>query len=148
MTGNLRKWDIRFLKMAREVSTWSKDPSTAVGAVITRGNKFISLGYNGFAASVADTQERLQDRDIRLKLTIHSEINAILTTNEELEGCTMYTYPFQPCTPCASKILQKKIKRVVTLISGIQRWKEDWKLAQEILRDAKVELVFYKQCII
>lgn len=34
--GNQRKWDIRFLAMAKLVSTWSKDPSTKAGAVNRR----------------------------------------------------------------------------------------------------------------
>ena len=29
-----RKWDARYLKIAKDVSEWSKDPSTKVGAVI------------------------------------------------------------------------------------------------------------------
>ena len=29
----MNKWDERYLRLAKEVSTWSKDPSTQVGAV-------------------------------------------------------------------------------------------------------------------
>jgi deoxycytidylate deaminase len=35
----LDKWDSRFLSLAKYISTWSKDPSTQVGAVIARGNR-------------------------------------------------------------------------------------------------------------
>ena len=42
------KWDRRFLKIAREGATWSKDPSTQVGAVIVdQDQRVVSLGYNG-----------------------------------------------------------------------------------------------------
>ena len=42
------KWDRRFLKIAREGATWSKDPSTQVGAVIVDPDqRVVSLGYNG-----------------------------------------------------------------------------------------------------
>jgi dCMP deaminase len=42
-------WDLRFLTLAKTVSTWSKDPSTKVGAVIVDKNRrVVSLGYNGF----------------------------------------------------------------------------------------------------
>ena len=42
------KWDRRFMDMARLVASWSKDPSSQVGAVITRGKFVISVGFNGF----------------------------------------------------------------------------------------------------
>jgi dCMP deaminase len=29
----MKKWDIRYMKLAQEVSTWSKDPSSQIGAV-------------------------------------------------------------------------------------------------------------------
>lgn len=32
MLGDNTKWDRRFLRLAEEVSTWSKDPGTRVGA--------------------------------------------------------------------------------------------------------------------
>ncbi|MGL5290931.1 MAG: dCMP deaminase family protein, partial [Vibrionaceae bacterium] len=32
------KWNIRFYQMAQLVASWSKDPSTQVGAVIAKGN--------------------------------------------------------------------------------------------------------------
>lgn len=45
---NQAEWDRRFLKIAREVATWSKDPSTQVGAVIVDPDqRVVSLGYNG-----------------------------------------------------------------------------------------------------
>ena len=31
------KWHLRFLRLAREVSSWSKDPSTQVGCIIVVG---------------------------------------------------------------------------------------------------------------
>ena len=36
--SELNKWDKRYLALAKEVASWSKDPSTQVGAV-TVGNK-------------------------------------------------------------------------------------------------------------
>ena len=45
---NQAKWNRRFLKIAREGATWSKDPSTQVGAVIVdQDQRVVSLGYNG-----------------------------------------------------------------------------------------------------
>jgi deoxycytidylate deaminase len=45
----LSKWDERYLALAKEVSTWSKDPSTQVGAVTVGSKKeVLSQGFNGF----------------------------------------------------------------------------------------------------
>ena len=43
----LNKWDKRFLEMAKLVASWSKDPSTQVGAVAVRNRTVIAQGYNG-----------------------------------------------------------------------------------------------------
>lgn len=68
-----RKWDLRFLKLARDWSTYSKDPSTQTGAVVVRPDLSIAAGpgYNGFPPGVIDTPERYADRDLKYKLIIH-----------------------------------------------------------------------------
>ena len=51
--SELNKWDKRYLALAKEVASWSKDPSTQVGA-ITVGNKkeVLSQGFNGFPRGI------------------------------------------------------------------------------------------------
>jgi dCMP deaminase len=39
----MNDWDFKFLGLAREVSTWSKDPSTKVGAVAVRNKHLYSF---------------------------------------------------------------------------------------------------------
>ena len=39
------KWDSRFLDIAREISTWSKDPSRQIGAIAVRDRKILATGY-------------------------------------------------------------------------------------------------------
>ena len=42
------KWHKRFMEVAELVSTWSKDPSTKVGAIVVGPDREIrSTGYNG-----------------------------------------------------------------------------------------------------
>ena len=48
------KWDIRFLEMAKLVASWSKDPSTQVGAIAVRNRTVIAQGYNGFPRGMGD----------------------------------------------------------------------------------------------
>ena len=134
------KWSERFIKLAEQVGNWSKDPSTQVGAVITKDKKIISVGFNGFAQGVVDSQERLENRETKLRLTIHSELNAILTARRNLEGCTIYcTYP--PCAQCASVIIQAGITRVICWEPSTEfltRWDLDIKLAKKIFSEAEV----------
>ena len=135
------KWDTRFLGLAAHISSWSKDPSSQVGAVITDGNRIVSLGYNGFAAGVNDTTERLVDRDVKLNLTIHAEENAMIFAKRDLSGCTVYvTHP--PCPRCASKLVQEEVKRIVFISPSkdfLSRWSDDIKLSYQMYEEAGIE---------
>ena len=141
----MTKWDTRFLGLAAYISAWSKDPSSQVGAVITDGNRIISLGYNGFAAGVEDKQERLSDRDCKLNLTIHAEENAMIFAKRDLTGCTVYvTHP--PCPRCASKLIQEEVGRIVYVSPSedfLSRWADDLRLSSEMYREAGVEVTQY-----
>lgn len=139
------KWDYRFLALARLVSTWSKDPSTQVGAVIvTPDHRVVSLGYNGLPRGVQDSTARLHDRDTKYRLVLHAEENALLFADSHLlRGATLYTYPLPPCAPCASKLVQVGLGRVVTVPPTAEqraRWGADWALADEVLAEAGVEV--------
>ena len=143
-----KKWDLRFLRLAREVSTWSKDPSTQVGCVIVRPDKTVaSLGYNGFPKSVPDDPELLANREAKYKIIIHSEINAIIAALEPLEGYTIYTYPFPPCSNCASAFVQAGIARAVAIRpteEQYERWGESLDFAvSQILNKANVPITYY-----
>ena len=142
---NSTKWDTRFLGLAAHISSWSKDPSSQVGAVITDGNRIVSLGYNGFAHGVHDTTERLTDRNRKLNLTIHAEENAMIFAKRDLSACTVYvTHP--PCPRCASKLIQEEIRRVVHITPSedfLSRWADDLELSGEMYREAGVEVSVY-----
>ena len=67
-----KKWDLRFIELAKLVSTWSKDPSTQTGAVIVDPNRrVVSVGYNGFPIGVDDDPERYANRDLKYKMIVH-----------------------------------------------------------------------------
>lgn len=134
-------WDARFLQMAALVSTWSKDPSTKVGAVITRGKFVVSLGFNGHPAGIRDSESRLLDREQKYRTIIHAEMNAILSARQPLEDCTLYVVPFMPCSNCGAVIVQSGIKRVVTLENDNERWAESFDITRTIFAEAGVELV-------
>lgn len=136
-------WDQRFLALAKHYAGWSKDPSTQVGAVLVRGKHQVSQGYNGFPAGVQDLPDRLSNRDLKLKYTLHAEENAILTARADLTGCTCYTWPIQPCANCAAKLAQAGIVRVVAPIPNdghIERWGADFVIAETIFAEVGIQL--------
>lgn len=137
---NSTKWDERFIELAKLVGSWSKDPSTQVGAVIVdEKNRIVSVGYNGFPQKISDN-DRLNDRDKKYNVIVHAEANAILFANRDLSGCTIYTYPFQPCSSCSGLIIQSGIKRVVTVRTNNDRWRTDFSTAAQMLIEAEVAI--------
>ena len=140
-----KKWDKRYIELAEFISKWSKDPSTQVASIIVDSqNRVVSMGYNGFARGVVDLNERYEDRDIKYKMVLHSEINAILFAQKNLTGCTIYTN-LPPCTQCAAAIIQSGIKRIVTVEPSTelaQRWSKDFSLAKEMYFEAGIKLQF------
>lgn len=138
------KWDRRFLKIAEEVSQWSKDPSTKCGAVIVRPDKTIaSTGYNGFPQRCDDSEEIYADRELKYSRVVHSELNAIIFSREPLNGYTIYiNRPF--CDRCAAHIIQSGINRIVYVEDTSEfasRWKESTDRALQVCSEAGVEVV-------
>ena len=110
------KWDHRFLELATLIASWSKDPSTQVGAVIvdpiTRHIK--SVGYNGFPRGIFDDPAILEDRPAKYALMVHAEENALLNAEQSVRGFTLYCTLFPCLEKCTKQIIQAGIKRVVT----------------------------------
>jgi dCMP deaminase len=131
------KWEYRFLAMARLIGSFSKDPSTKVGAVIVRPDKtIVSMGYNGFPKLMDDAPESYANRPEKLSKIIHAEENALIFANQSLEGCTMYTYPLPPCDRCCVKLIQAGIKHFVfPKLEGpaAERWAESVKLSKSYI---------------
>ena len=113
----MNKWTRRYLDIAKEVSTWSKDPSKQIGAVAV-GDKgqILSQGYNGFPRGVKDTNERYNDREEKYKYVVHGEMNCIYNacnSGVSLNGATLYVTGLPVCSECAKGIIQVGIKKVV-----------------------------------
>lgn len=119
------KWDLRFLKAAEEIATYSKDPSTQVGCIITdpEVQRKTGEGFNGFPRWMSDDPALYADRETKYSRALHAELNAVLFA-KKTEGCTAYvTHP--PCTSCALVLIQSGIRRVVAKQPGgafISRW--------------------------
>ena len=143
MPNSLNKWDWRFLRLAAEVAKWSKDPSTQVGSVIVNAkNQVLSLGFNGFPRGISD-DFRLQDRTIKYEMVVHAEANALLHAKEDVEGATLYLWPFLSCSRCAALVIQSGIKRVVApeaTPEQLERWGDAFKLSHDMFYEAKVKV--------
>ena len=132
------------MTLASLVATWSKDPSTKVGAVIVdQKNRVVSLGFNGFPRSVKDSAD--VTREVKLMCTIHAEENALLFASRSVAGCTVYvTHP--PCAKCAAKLVQAEIARVVTVeppSDFLERWKDDLACTHSMFKEAGVSLEYF-----
>jgi len=145
----VNSWDKKYIRLAREVSTWSKDPSTCIGAVaVGEKGQLLAQGYNGFPRGIEDSQERLNNRKEKYKYVVHAEMNCIYNATYNgvsLNGSTMYIYGLPVCSECAKGLIQVGIKRVVsTPITDAtpETWVESTKLTKEIFQEAGVEYDF------
>ena len=144
--SELNKWDKRYLALAKEVASWSKDPSTQVGAV-TVGNKkeVLSQGFNGFPRGIVDSEDRYNNRETKYKYVVHAEMNAIYNatySGVSLDGAVLYVYGLPICSECAKGIIQVGIKKVIIEKSKeLDNWNESVALSKEMFDEAGVELV-------
>ena len=140
------RWQARFIKLAEEIASWSKDVSSQVGSVIVRPDRTIcSVGFNGFPRGVEDSQSAIANRDTKLLRTIHAELNAILSAKESLAGYSIFVWPFQPCAQCAAAIIQSGITEVYCPYSdhlAHERWSESFKTALQMFDEAEVRLIY------
>ena len=139
-------WDLRFIELAKHISTWSKDPSTQTGAVIVRPDKTIaSVGYNGFPRGTNDDPVLYADREKKYSRIVHCEMNAILSAREPLQGYTLYTYPFASCDRCAAHVIQAGIVSCVAPVIPDhlrERWAKSLDMTEDLFEEAGVEMIF------
>jgi dCMP deaminase len=138
------KWDSRYLEVAKNISTWSKDPSTKIGAIII-GNRgqIVSQGYNGFPANIKDTQFRLNNREEKYKYVIHAEMNCIYNachSGISLQNTSLYVYGLPDCSECAKGVIQVGIKKVIMqhAFDKDSRWEEHYKLTKSMFDEVGI----------
>lgn len=144
----MSKWDARFCKLAKYVSRWSKDPKAKVGAVImSKKGGDISIGYNGFPMGVEDSVDRLSDKEKKLELIVHAEMNALLAAGSRANGSTLYVWGKPICARCAGSIIQAGVKHVVapnpSAGNSDSKWKERGEVAAQMLFEAGLKITLY-----
>lgn len=126
------KWDDRFMRLAREISTWSKDPSSQIGAVIVDDERrILSTGYNGFPRGIADTEDRLNNKEEKYPRVMHAEMNAILAAlynGVSVKGATLYVWGLPVCADCTKSVIQAGIRRIVMTYPEYapEKWQKQW----------------------
>lgn len=143
----MHNWDKRFLGLAKEISTWSKDPSKQIGAVIVNDDRrVLATGYNGFPKGIDDSVERYNDREVKYQYVVHAEMNAIYNATYNgiaLNGTTLYVYGLPVCSECAKGVIQVGIKRIVMDGDAIpERWALSFEKSSKFFREVGVSYEF------
>ena len=140
----MSKWDERFLELAKQIASWSKDPSTQVGCVVVGPDREIrSTGFNGLPRGIEDSEDRLNNREIKYPMICHAEENAIMHAARigiSLKDCTAYvTWP--PCTRCARSLIQAGVSEIIYPkgIDITDRSSKDFDLSLKMFKEAKVK---------
>jgi len=143
------KWTKRYLQLAREVASWSKDPSRKIGAVaVGSKGQILSQGYNGFPRGIRDDETRLNDRETKYKYVVHAEMNVIYNatfSGVSLDGASLYVYGLPVCSECAKGIIQVGIKDVHIFIDQDIHvsWLESWDRTKSMFEEAGVNFKTY-----
>lgn len=132
------KWAYRFLNLAEQIATWSKDPSTKVGCVITKNNRIIGTGYNGFPVNVEDSETILLNKERKRLRTVHAEMNAIHFSTKSLRNSTVFC-THHPCSACMANILQHKPHSVYIWQEPSFGLSKDWELSVKEADDMALE---------
>ena len=97
---------------------------------------------------IEDKQAHLDDREMKLKLTVHAEKNMIYNAVEhgvKLEGSTVYIWGLPTCEECWKGLVQVGVSRVV--MPDIEfnggKWKEGCKFAKEHMEKVGIDVTEY-----
>ncbi len=108
-----KKFDQRYLEMARIWAQNSYCQRRQVGALVVKNGMIISDGYNGTPSGFENICE--DDNGVTKPYVLHAEANAITKlarSSNNSDGATIYITA-SPCIECAKLIIQSGIKRVV-----------------------------------
>ena len=116
----LNKFDLAYLRMAKEWSKLSHSKRNQVGALIVKDGMIISDGYNGTPSGFENECEEYNEYKDEIKTkwyVLHAEANAILKVASSTNSCkdsTLYL-TLSPCRECSKLVLQAGIKKLIYL---------------------------------
>jgi dCMP deaminase len=107
------RYDLAYLRMAREWAKLSHCKRKKVGALIVKDDMIISDGYNGTPTGFENDCEN--EDGITKWYVLHAEANALTKlarSENKAKDATLYL-TMSPCRECAKLILQSGINRLV-----------------------------------
>ena len=113
MKNKQLRYDIAYLKMAKEWSKLSHCKRKQVGSLIVKDKMIISDGYNGTPTGFENFCE--DEEGYTKWYVLHAEANAIAKVSgstQSTKGSTLYI-TLSPCRECSKLIFQSGITRVV-----------------------------------
>ena len=136
MSDKQRRFDQRYLDMARIWAQNSYCQRRQVGALVVKQGMIISDGYNGTPSGFENVCE--DDSGVTKPYVLHAEANAITKlarSSNNSDGATIYITA-SPCIECAKLIIQAGIRRVV--------YGEKYRLTDgiDLLERAGIEVVY------
>jgi dCMP deaminase len=139
---SMDKWQWRYYMMAVHVSSWSKDPSTNVGAVLVGADRRqIAVGYNGIPPGLIDSEERLNDRQVKYIYVQHAERNVLDNAWFDVRGATLAVTAF-PCVECTKSLISKGVALVIAPPPpppiATPSWRDTLKYSASMMREAGV----------
>ncbi|MHB0998047.1 MAG: deoxycytidylate deaminase [Armatimonadota bacterium] len=121
---NRPDWDYYFMEIAQVVAKRSTCVRRQIGAVIVKGHRILTTGYNGAPSGLAHCIDLGCMRNHQgipsgtrheMCRALHSEMNAIIQAAQHgvsTLGAALYC-THQPCSVCARMIINAGITRVV-----------------------------------
>lgn len=143
-------WDDYFMEIAHVVAKRSTCLRRQVGCVLVRDRRLLATGYNGPPKGLAHCEDRGGCQRELLGIpsgqrqeicrALHAEQNAIIQAavhGVALHGDVICYCLTQPCVTCAKMLINSSVRRIV--------YRDGYpdELAQEMLREAGVELVHW-----
>lgn len=130
-----------FSEIVKTIARRSTCPRRSVGAILVRGGRILSTGYNGAPSGLPHCTDAgcILGPDGGCIRVVHAEVNAIAFAAREgirTEGSTLRT-TVSPCLSCAKLIINAGISEVVSL----ERYRD--RSGQDLLESAGVKCYWH-----
>jgi len=143
-----QKWINRFQELSEHIAGWSKDPNRKVGCVIVdEANHILATGYNGFPKDIEDDEKSLYDQDLKRKMMVHAERNAVdrmefaLFKPKEINlFCTTF-----PCDLCAKRLAKSNVTCVYAPQPNLEHpyWGQKYINSLKILLGNGIDIAYF-----
>lgn len=130
------KWQQRFIKLAKEVASWSKE-GKRVGCIIVDmdTNKVLATGYNGLPAYMNDNTLPYLSKDDKSYLVTHAEDNALQQLSREHYHKNLAMYVTKPpCRLCSIRIVESlaNIQKIYYIPSASVTFNDRYRVSESL----------------